>query len=264
MAVTVKTAVLWRKDLENRPGALAETLKPLSDSGVSLQVLMGYAFPGEPDHAAVEVFPIAGTKAEQAASEAGLAPSPDIACLLVQGDDKPGLGHAIADKLAANGINISFVMVQVTGDKYLGIFGFESQEEADRAIAIIKEADRSISAQRRSIVRKSIGTPTTKRTAAKEIAAKKSVVRKAGAKTAAKKGGAKSVGKKGGAKSPARKTGAKLAGKKTGTQSVAKKTGARTAATQGGTKSATRQITAKKSTVKKSGAKNAAANRSAA
>jgi hypothetical protein len=40
MAVTVKKAVLWSKEIDNRPGMLASTLKPLSEAGVDLQVVM--------------------------------------------------------------------------------------------------------------------------------------------------------------------------------------------------------------------------------
>src|SRR2546430_2311113 len=103
MAVTIKKAVLWRKELDNRPGTLAAALKPLAEAGVSLQVVMGYAIPGEHEHAAVEVWPVEGDKGQNAATEAGMHPSPQIACLIVTGDDHPGLGHVIADRLAANG-----------------------------------------------------------------------------------------------------------------------------------------------------------------
>ena len=46
MAVTVKKAVLWRKEIDNRPGMLANTLEPLSEAGADLQVVMGYRYPG--------------------------------------------------------------------------------------------------------------------------------------------------------------------------------------------------------------------------
>jgi ACT domain-containing protein len=38
MAVTVKKAVLWRKEIDNRPGMLATALQPLSEAGANLQV----------------------------------------------------------------------------------------------------------------------------------------------------------------------------------------------------------------------------------
>jgi hypothetical protein len=45
MAVTVKKVVLWRKEIENRPGMLANTLEPLSEAGADLQVVMSLLQP---------------------------------------------------------------------------------------------------------------------------------------------------------------------------------------------------------------------------
>jgi ACT domain-containing protein len=45
MAVTVKKAILWRKEIDNRPGMLANTLEPLSEAGADLQVVMAYRYP---------------------------------------------------------------------------------------------------------------------------------------------------------------------------------------------------------------------------
>ena len=46
MAVTVRKAVLWRKEIENRPGVLATTLALLARARADLKVVMGYRFPG--------------------------------------------------------------------------------------------------------------------------------------------------------------------------------------------------------------------------
>jgi hypothetical protein len=90
MAITVKKIVLWRKEVENRPGALAATLAPLAGAGASLQLVMGYHFPGRESRAAIELYPIAGRKVTAAARSAGLAAA-SIPALLVEGDDRPGL-----------------------------------------------------------------------------------------------------------------------------------------------------------------------------
>lgn len=212
MAVTVKKATLWRRELANRPGTLAETLRPLAEAGVNLQVVMGYVFPGESNHAAVEVYPISGAKAEKAAREAGLAPAKDIACLLVSGDDRAGIGAKISEGLAGAGINISFVIVQVTGKKYLSIYGFESDAAAEKAMPIIKRASMTVAgkktgarkAAKRGGAKKTAAKKTTKKAAGKKATGGKKTTRK---KTAAKK----STAKKSTAKKPA---GKKVARKK--------------------------------------------------
>src|SRR6266550_3796840 len=42
MAVTVKKIVLWRKEVENRTGILANALAPLANAGTDIRVVMGY------------------------------------------------------------------------------------------------------------------------------------------------------------------------------------------------------------------------------
>jgi hypothetical protein len=43
MAVTVKSISLWRKEVENQAGTLAQTLEPITRAGANLRVLMGIA-----------------------------------------------------------------------------------------------------------------------------------------------------------------------------------------------------------------------------
>jgi hypothetical protein len=139
MAVTVKKAVLWRKEIDNNPGMLANALEPLSEAGADLQVVMGYRDPGGKDMATIELHPVSGRKLTAAAKKAGLAQSP-IPALLVQGDNRQGLGHALAKAIGDAGINLSFVMAQVVGRRYSAMFGFENEADSTKAAALIKRA----------------------------------------------------------------------------------------------------------------------------
>src|SRR5712692_8957591 len=126
MAVTVKKVVLWRKEIDNRPGMLANTLEPLSEAGADLQVVMGYRYPGEKDIAAIELHPVSGRKFTAAAKTAGLALSP-ISALLVQGDNRQGLGHALAKAIGHGGMNVGVVIAQGEGQRYSAIVGFKNE-----------------------------------------------------------------------------------------------------------------------------------------
>jgi len=138
MAVKVKRISLWRKELENKAGTLAGTLEPLAKAGADLQIVMGYRYPGEGTKAAVELYPIVGRKTTQAAQGAGLAVA-TIPALVVAGDDRPGLGHAIAKAMAEAGINLDFLVAQVIGRKYSAVIGFENDADAMKASALIKK-----------------------------------------------------------------------------------------------------------------------------
>ncbi len=141
MAVTVKRITLWRSEVENKPGKLAQTLKPLADAGASLQVIMGYRVPDEPTRAAIELSPVSGKKSQAAAQTAGLDRS-SIPTLLAMGDDRPGLGSEIAAAIAGAGINITFMVVQVVGRRYSAVYGFETEEEAQIAANLIRKASK--------------------------------------------------------------------------------------------------------------------------
>jgi hypothetical protein len=75
MAITVKKTFLWKKELDNHPGAMAEALEPLAEGGADLHLVMVYRFP-DAHKGAIEVHPISGRKLISIAKSAGLAPSP--------------------------------------------------------------------------------------------------------------------------------------------------------------------------------------------
>jgi hypothetical protein len=141
--MTVKQIILWRTEVDNKPGALASTIEPPAKAGANLKVIMGYKHPTARGKAVVEVFPITGKKVTAAAETAGLGAA-HIPTLLVEGDDKPGLGNVIAQAIGAGGINISFFVAQVIGLKFSAVIGFETEDDAGKAAPLIKKATKSI------------------------------------------------------------------------------------------------------------------------
>jgi hypothetical protein len=139
MAVTVRKITVYRAEVDNRAGALAELLEALKAAKGSLDVVMGYRVPGQHERAVIEVWPVSGKKMSVAAESVGLKPS-ETPTLLVLGDDKPGLGHAMARALADAGVNLVFLVAQVVGRRYSAVFGFESTADADRAVGLLKKA----------------------------------------------------------------------------------------------------------------------------
>jgi hypothetical protein len=139
MALTVKRITLWRREVENQPGVLASTLEPLATAGADLRIVMGYRFPEATTRAAVEVYPVAGKKVTAAADAAGLRAF-ELAVLLVEGDNRPGLGAAIGRALADAGVNIAFLVAHAFGRRFTAVVGFEDEEAATTAAKVIKQA----------------------------------------------------------------------------------------------------------------------------
>jgi hypothetical protein len=138
MATTVKKIVLWRKEVENKAGILANALAPLAHARTDIRAVMAYRFPGQETRAAIELYPVTGKKSLAAAREAGFAESA-IPALLVEGENRPGIGYATAQAIADAGINIDFVVAQVIGRKYSAVFGFQSDADATKCAAIIRK-----------------------------------------------------------------------------------------------------------------------------
>lgn len=139
MAVRVKPITLWRVEVGNQPGALARALAPLASARADLQIVMGYRFPNDRSRAAIEIAPVTGDRGVSAARSAGFGEA-GIHAVHVEGDNRPGLGHAIADALASAGINMDFLMAQVAGGRHSTVIGFETAEDATRAVPLIKTA----------------------------------------------------------------------------------------------------------------------------
>ena len=137
MAVTVKTIKYWRGVVEHQPGVLARVLEPIAATGQNLQVVMGYRM--HEGKAAIELYPVTGKKSVAALEAAGFS-APPIPALLVQGDDRAGLGLATAKALSEAGINIAFLVGQVVGRRFTAVFGFESEADTKKAAGLIKKA----------------------------------------------------------------------------------------------------------------------------
>ena len=142
MALTVKVITLWRREIENRPGALAGALHPVAATKADLQVLMAYRFPGDESRGAIELFPIAGKQAAAAAADAGLTPATDIPAVLVQGANRAGIGYQTSRAIADAGINLAFLVAQVVGTRFSAVYGFDSVTDRDRAVKLLKKAGR--------------------------------------------------------------------------------------------------------------------------
>ncbi len=139
MAISIKKLTLWSGEVANRPGSLGSTLEPLKRAGCNLGVVMAYAKPGDHARSVVELAPISGSRATGAARASGLAASP-ILCLVVDGDDRPGLGQAITSALGEAGINIHFLVALAAGKKYRVVFGFGPEVNLSTATRAIRSA----------------------------------------------------------------------------------------------------------------------------
>src|SRR2546423_11416271 len=93
MAISVRKTSLWKREVDNNPGTLAQSLQPLADAGNDLDLVMGYGTGNK--KAVIEVAPISGKRATANAERAGFGES-RVPAVVVTGDNRAGLGHEFA------------------------------------------------------------------------------------------------------------------------------------------------------------------------
>jgi hypothetical protein len=182
MAISIKKLTLWSNEIANRPGTLGQTLRPLAEAGVNLGVVMAYDKPDDRTRSVIEVAPVTGAKATRAAQAARLSES-KIPCLLVEGDNGPGIGHAMTEALGAAGVNIHFTMALAVGKRFRTVFGFGPEANLDEITRTIRTSVTAAGGGK--------SPRTTKRAAVKPAGAKRAGAKRAGKtrpKAAARRG----------------------------------------------------------------------------
>ncbi len=141
MAVKIKRIGLWRTEVSSRPGALAEALEPLAQGNADLKVVRVRATAGDAERHTLEVYGGEGKRAMIVARAAGFSLEPATTVLL-EGDNRPGLAYAVANAVAWAGIAVRDLDAEVVGTRYSAILTFNSEEDADKAVAIIRKVTR--------------------------------------------------------------------------------------------------------------------------
>jgi hypothetical protein len=140
MAYTVQKVKAWAGEMKDRPGALAKTLGPLADAGVDLRLVVAYRSESKPGMGILYCSPVTGRKAMDAAKSAGLRPAPQDKILLVEGDNRQGLGRELTERIAQGGINLAGCHATTVGRKFSALFIFNKAADADKAARLLRSA----------------------------------------------------------------------------------------------------------------------------
>lgn len=133
--------MLWRGEVDNEPGTFANALEPFAKESTNLQIVVGYSSSKPGGKGTVEIYPVEDAKSKKAAAVSGLSIASESSCLIVEGNDQPGIIHKIAQAIAQKKINLNFAMCQSVDKKFQAFFGFHSSADANLAEQIIKELD---------------------------------------------------------------------------------------------------------------------------
>jgi hypothetical protein len=131
MAVTAKKVPYAWVKLDDRPGEAARVLGTLREAGVNLVAFTGFGTGG--GKAKLTLIPEDASALQAAAKKAGLALGPAKSCFLVQGDDRPGAGFDVLQRLAAARVNCTAASGAADGRGRFGLMIFVKQPDVEAA-----------------------------------------------------------------------------------------------------------------------------------
>ena len=138
MALKVTKVDVWAGDLIDKPGGLADVLEQLARGGESIDFLIARRSDKHVKVGKVFVTPVTAPKSKDAASRAALRRAAKLFTLRLEGGDKTGLGSKITRAIGNAGINAKGVSAAVIGNKFVAYISFDSEQDADQAMAALK------------------------------------------------------------------------------------------------------------------------------
>lgn len=139
MKLKVKRVDVWASSIQDRPGGLAEKLETLNAAKANLEFMIARRAPEKPGEGVVFLAPIKGKKQKQAAETAGFLKTETMHPLRVEGPDKAGIIAKMSRALAEAGVNLRGVSAAAIGKKFVAYFAVDSEEDAEKAIKILKK-----------------------------------------------------------------------------------------------------------------------------
>ena len=164
MALKVTQVGVWRGDLRDAPGGLADALEAMARGGASVEFVIARRNDNQPGIGQVFVTPLKGKRAADAARAAGLSEASNVPTLRVEGADRPGLGSRITRAIADAGVNVRGVSAAVIGNKFVAYIGLDSNADAESAARALKSVgDRANGAGRPATRGRAGGNGTRKK-----------------------------------------------------------------------------------------------------
>jgi hypothetical protein len=139
MKLNVTHRDVWAAAIEDRPGGLHEKLAELSEAGANLEFVVSRRAPEQRGKGVVFATPIQGAKQTKAAKAAGFQKTGGLHSVRVEGTDKPGIGAAMTQALAAAGINLRGVSGAAFGRRFVAYLALDSRADAAKAVSILKK-----------------------------------------------------------------------------------------------------------------------------
>jgi hypothetical protein len=140
MSLIAEREEVWAASIEDRPGALAGKLSALAEAGADLDFIIARRAPEKPGTGVVFVTPLRGDREVEAAGELGFSATNRLHSVRVEGANQPGMAARLTQRLAAARVNLRGFSGAIIGTQFVLHLAFDSEDEAQKAIALLAES----------------------------------------------------------------------------------------------------------------------------
>ena len=140
MTLKVEKADVWAASIEDRSGGLAAKLTVLAEAGADLEFIIARRAPDKPGTGVVFVTPLRGDAEIAAAATLGFNVTNTLHSVRVEGDNMPGVGAELAEKLAAEGINLRGLSAAVIGTRFMLQVTLDTAADAEKTVNVLQQA----------------------------------------------------------------------------------------------------------------------------
>ncbi|MBL7106136.1 MAG: amino acid-binding protein [Phycisphaerae bacterium] len=139
MGTEINRVDIWAASISDSCGSLACKFRSLAEVGIDIEFGIARRCHDIPGEAVAFVAGISGAEQERAAENAGFKETESLAALRVISDDRSGLGASVTECIAKAGINLRGFSGVKVGNKVVFHIAFDSNEDADKAMASLSE-----------------------------------------------------------------------------------------------------------------------------
>ncbi len=139
MKLNVTKVNVWAAKIKDRPGSLATKLTALADAGANLEFVIARRESSKPGTGVVFLTPLKGAGQIRVAKKAGFKKTDSLHSVRVEGTDKPGLGAAMSETLAAEGVNLRGLSAAAIGKRCIVHLALDNADDARKAMRILKK-----------------------------------------------------------------------------------------------------------------------------
>ena len=140
MALTVERVDVWAASIQDQPGGLAGKLAGLAKAGADLEFVIARRAPDKPGTGVVFLTPLRGNAQVAAAKNAGFAVADTLHSVRIEGDNKPGIGAEMTEKLADAGVNLRGLSAAVIGQRFIMHIAVDTDADAEKAMSLLGES----------------------------------------------------------------------------------------------------------------------------